>query len=39
VTLVIRLTNGKAILTILKPLITRILYNYKEAFRTTGQIS
>jgi hypothetical protein len=38
VALVIRLANGRAILTVLKLLIARILYNYKEAFKTTGQI-
>jgi hypothetical protein len=38
VALVIRLVNGRAILTILRLLIAGILYNYKKAFRTTGQM-
>jgi hypothetical protein len=36
VTLVIRLANGRAISAVLRPLIAKILYDYKEAFRTTG---
>jgi hypothetical protein len=38
VALVIRLVNKRAILTVFKLLIAGILYNYKEAFKTTGQI-
>jgi hypothetical protein len=38
VTLIIRLINRRAILTVLKLLIAGILYDYKKAFRTTGQI-
>jgi hypothetical protein len=38
VALVTRLANEKAISTVLRLLIAGILYNYKKAFRTTGQI-
>jgi hypothetical protein len=38
VALVIRLANKRAISTVLRLLIAGILYNYKKAFRTTGQM-
>jgi hypothetical protein len=38
VTLITRLANRRAISTVLRLLIARILYNYKKAFKTTGQI-
>jgi hypothetical protein len=36
VALVTRLVNRRAISTVLRLLIVKILYNYKEAFKTTG---